>query len=166
MQPTKLEERFFVCTKTIRNLESPIDCQLKLFDGMILPILTYGCEVWGFGDLSVIEKVHTDFMKRILNVKRSTPHVMLYGKLGRYPVTLTFQNKIINFWSKTLLGKETKLSYRLYKILHSDYENGRYAYPWISYVKAIFDKVGMSEIWINQNPINSTWATKTVQLRS
>ena len=84
----------------IRNLELPIDCQLMLFDGMILPILTYGCEVWGFGDLSVIEKVHTDFMKRILNVKRSTPHVMLCGELGGYPVTLTIQYRIINFWPK------------------------------------------------------------------
>ena len=94
----------------IRNLELPIDCQLKLFDGMILSILTYGCEVWGFGDLSIIEKVHTHAIKRILNVKQSTPHVMLYGELGRYPVTLTIQNKIINFRSKTLLGKETKLA--------------------------------------------------------
>ena len=147
----------------IRNLELPIDCQLKLFDSMILPILTYGCEVWGFGDLSVIEKVHTDFMKRILNVKRSTPHVMLYGELGRYPVILTIQNRIINFGSKMLVGQQTKLSYRLYKILLSEYEDGRYAYPWISNVKSIFDKVGMSEIWINQNPFNTTWLTKTVQ---
>ena len=102
-------------------------------------------------------------MKRILNVKRSTPHVMLYGELGRSPVILTIQNRIINFWSKMLVGKETKLSYRLYKILLSEYEEGRFAYPWISNVKSIFDKVGMSEIWINQNPFNTTWLTKTVQ---
>ena len=130
---------------------------------MILPILTYGCEVWGFGDLSEIEKVHTDFMKHILKVKRSTPHVMLYGELGRYPIKLTMQNRIINFWSKMLLGKETKLSYRLYKILHNDYENEKFSYPWISNVKSILDKVGMSEIWIHQNPVNNVWLTKTVQ---
>ena len=29
-----------------RNLELPIDCQLKLFDNTIVPILTYGCEIW------------------------------------------------------------------------------------------------------------------------
>ena len=34
--------------KKIRILGLPIDCQLKLFDSAIVPILTYGCEVWGF----------------------------------------------------------------------------------------------------------------------
>ena len=54
--------------RKIRNLELPLDCQLKLFDNTIIPILTYGCEVWGFWDLSAIEKVHTDFMKYIIHV--------------------------------------------------------------------------------------------------
>ena len=31
-----------------------------------------------YGDLSGIGKIHTYFMKYILNVKKSTPHVMLY----------------------------------------------------------------------------------------
>ena len=53
----------------IRNLDLPIDCQIKLFDNMVLPILTYACVVWGFGDLSMIDKVQTDFFKHILHVK-------------------------------------------------------------------------------------------------
>lgn len=77
-----------------RNLDLPIDCQLKLFDNMILPILTYGCEVWGFGDISCIEKVHTDFLKQILHVKKSTPHVMIYGELGRYPLSITIKSDV------------------------------------------------------------------------
>ena len=53
-----------------------IACQLKLFDNLVVPILTYGCEFWGVGDLSGIKKVHTDFLKRILKVKQSTPSVL------------------------------------------------------------------------------------------
>jgi len=74
--------------KKIRNLCLPIDCQLKLFDSTILPIITYGCEVWGFGDLSMREQVQTDFLKHILNVKKSTSHMMLYGELGRFPISI------------------------------------------------------------------------------
>ena len=62
-----------------RNLDLPIDCQLKLFDNTVLPVLLYGCENWAYGDLKQLEKVHTDFLKRTLHVKQSTPHVMLYG---------------------------------------------------------------------------------------
>ena len=35
-----------------------IQCQLSLFDKMIKPILFYGCEIWGFGNNDVLEKVH------------------------------------------------------------------------------------------------------------
>ena len=57
----------------IRNLYLHVDCQLKLFDNTVVPILLYACEVWGYGDLHLIEKVHTDFMKYILSVKKTTP---------------------------------------------------------------------------------------------
>ena len=68
--------------KKNRNLDLSIDCLIKLFDNTVLPMLTYGCEIWNFGDISCIEKIHTDFLKQILHVKNP---VMIYGELGRYP---------------------------------------------------------------------------------
>ena len=55
----------FSLYQKIRNLDLPSDCQIKLFDNTVLPILTYACEVLGFGDLSMIDKVQTDFFKHI-----------------------------------------------------------------------------------------------------
>ena len=89
----------------------------------------YGCEVWGFGDLSAIEKVHTDFMKYILHVKISTPHVMLYGELGRFPISVTIKKQVISFWSKLLLTKESKLSHRLYSVLYNNFVNYHFDFP-------------------------------------
>ena len=60
----------FSLYRKIRNLDLSIECQLKLFDNTIVPVLTYGCELWGFGDLSAIERLHTDCLKRILKVKK------------------------------------------------------------------------------------------------
>jgi hypothetical protein len=34
--------------RKVRNLCIPVDLQLKLFDSIVLHILTYSCEVWGF----------------------------------------------------------------------------------------------------------------------
>jgi hypothetical protein len=45
----------------IANLDLPVDLQLKLFDQTIVPILTYNCEVWGFENLELIEKVQKIF---------------------------------------------------------------------------------------------------------
>jgi hypothetical protein len=88
----------FCLYKKIRNLDLPIDCQLKLFDHTIVPILTYWCEVWGYGDLSLIEKVHTYFLKYVLHVKKSTPHVMVYGELGRFTLSITIKKRIAGYW--------------------------------------------------------------------
>ena len=57
----------------IRNLDLPLDCQIKLFDNTVVPILLYACEVWGYGDLNCIEQIHTDCLKHILHVKKSIP---------------------------------------------------------------------------------------------
>ena len=36
----------------------------------------------------MIDKVQNDFFKHIRHVKNSTPHIMLYGELGRFPISL------------------------------------------------------------------------------
>ena len=87
----------FSLLQKIRNLDLPIDCQIKLFDSTILPILTYGCAVWGFEDISCIEKVHANFLEYILLVKNNIPHVMVYGELGRYPLSTIIRKRIVAF---------------------------------------------------------------------
>ena len=52
----------------INNLDIPIDLQLKLFDQTVVPILTYACEVWGYENLDMIEKVQNDFLRRIMYI--------------------------------------------------------------------------------------------------
>ena len=74
----------------INNLNLPIDFQLKLFDNTVLPILTYACEVWGYEDNKIIERVHTEFLRnKNTKTRKSTPLYMLYGGLGIYPIQIT-----------------------------------------------------------------------------
>ena len=63
--------------KIKRNQAVPIDLQLKLFDSMVVPILLYGCEVWGYENIKIIEQVHLGFCKRILKVRQTTPNYMI-----------------------------------------------------------------------------------------
>ena len=39
-----------------------ISDKVRLFDSMILPILCYGSELWGFHKAVDIERVHTNFL--------------------------------------------------------------------------------------------------------
>ena len=69
--------------KRIRNLNLPTDLQLKLFDHTIIPILLYGCEVWGYQNVQIIENLHNDFLRNILNLRKSTPIYILHAELVR-----------------------------------------------------------------------------------
>jgi hypothetical protein len=42
-------------------LELPIDMQIDLFNKIVKPVLLYGCEIWGFGNIDCIERVQLKF---------------------------------------------------------------------------------------------------------
>lgn len=60
--------------RKIRNFNLPLNCQFDLFDKVVLPVLLYGCEIWGFENLDIIERVHLKFLKTVLNLRSTTPN--------------------------------------------------------------------------------------------
>ena len=80
-QATKV---MFSLLKEWRQFDIPVDLMLELFDKSVVPILLYECEVWGFENIDIIERIHLKFCKIILNVKKSTANFKVYGELGRY----------------------------------------------------------------------------------
>ena len=101
----------------IRQFNLPLDCQLDLFDKIAVPVVLYGCEIWGFESLHIIERIHLKFLKYILNLKSSTPTYMVYGETGRFPLYVTLYTKIICYWRKLLLSQESKIVFISYKYL-------------------------------------------------
>ncbi len=55
-----------------RKLQLPIDIQCQLFDHLVLPVLLYGIEVWGYEDVLQVEVFHRKFLRLILHVNRYT----------------------------------------------------------------------------------------------
>jgi hypothetical protein len=76
----KGNKAMFSLLKQDRNLDLPLDCLLSAFDKMIVPILTYGCEVWGYEQLEIIEKLHLKFLTLSVGLRKSTP--IIYGLWG------------------------------------------------------------------------------------
>ena len=113
-----------------------VECQLELFDKMVKPILLYGSEILRFRkNIDYLEKIQIRFCKLLLKLKSSTPNYMIYGELGRFPIEIYIQIRMVSFWGKLLLGKETKLSYLSYKLLCtlSIEENDHFV--WIKFIK-------------------------------
>ena len=90
-------------------------------------------------------------MKQLLKVKQQTSNAAVYGELGRVPMAIMRQIRIIKFWSKILNNPES-LQYKLYnqRDVHGFYIN-----PWSKAVKKLLDDTGFSYLWENQTISNS-----------
>jgi hypothetical protein len=90
---------------------------------------------------------------------------MIYGELGRFPIEIDIKIRMVSFWARLLLGKETKLSYLSYKRLYTLSIEENVHFVWIKYLKELFDKTDYSSIWINQDIPNSNWLISSIKLR-
>ncbi|MEW8544526.1 MAG: hypothetical protein AB2693_13435, partial [Candidatus Thiodiazotropha sp.] len=158
----------FALLKKAQSLQLPYDIQLDLFDKTIKPILLYGAEVWGYGDCTVLERIHLKFLKYIFKLKKSTPSYMIYGELGIFPITIDIHFRLISFWCKLVENLNTdilepKLSSLFYSMLYHKQQNNEIQSGWLSNVKSIVCSLGYSGIWDNQSINNSKWLIATLK---
>ena len=59
----------FALLKKSKELDLPIDLQLELFDSLILPILLYGCEVWGYENVLILDGLYLKYLEYVLGLK-------------------------------------------------------------------------------------------------
>ena len=120
---------------------------LSLFDTYVASVLFYGCEIWGFQKADLIEKIHLDFCKNVLNVKGCTPNIMIYFELGRYPLVYERTYRMIKYWFKLIKTDNC--------ILHTMYNEIKcsciYKNNWVFSVKKTFHELGLGYIWDNQD---------------
>ena len=74
--------------------------------------------------MKFIEQIHLKYRKRVLQVRNTTPNFMVLGELGRYPIEVKFELRMLSFWSR-LIQSESKLSSISYKLMLSLYEQNQ-----------------------------------------
>ena len=102
----------------------PIKTALRLFDAAILQILTYGSEIWALNptldddkwDISSTERIHLNFVKHILGINRSVNNLLCRAELGRYPISIEINHKILNFYKHIRELPRDSIAYQAYVI--------------------------------------------------
>ena len=63
--------------------------KLKLFDALVRPVMSYGCEIWAplASDITLMDmgRVHDGFLRRLLGVPQGSSVQMINAELGRLP---------------------------------------------------------------------------------
>ena len=86
-----------------------VNTQCHLFDSMIKPILSYGCEVWGTREYDVLEKVLLHFCRAILGVGPKCTKAAMLGELGRLPLYIWHQQRTARYLTRIMRGTNSSL---------------------------------------------------------
>ena len=80
-------------------------------------------------------------------LKKTTPNIILYLELGRYPINILIKSRMVGFWQRIINGKQDKIAYRLYKILLSMHERDFFHSKWLLSIKYCLTLSGNQNNW-------------------
>ena len=122
----------------------------ELFDKLILPILNYGAEIWGFRNTIHTERIHLHFCKKLLGVKRTTQNNFVYGDTGRSKLMTMRILCIIKYWLKLCSTDDSKYCKKMYNFIKSKSDENPRLNNWATNVQSILCKLGFRDVWLSQ----------------
>ena len=153
----------------------PVKTAIYLFDAAVLPILTYGSEIWALNatldhdiwDKTSTEQVHLNFIKHILGVNRSTNNLICRAELGSYPLSIEINTKIINFYRHAKAMPKDSIVHQSY-LLDKNISQGHVATTLFQHIQNLghvnnldlltTPKINMKKLL--KNVYNKTWIDK------
>ena len=132
-----------------RQLNLAVDTFIDLLEKLVLPVLLYGSEIWGYANPKPLQIMLNHTMRRFLRLHKTTSTCMLIGELGLKEVSEYIENRMLNFWYKIATGEENKISTILYKWIHMLYNQNVYKSPWLHKIKTSLDHMGKSYLFDN-----------------
>ena len=126
----------------------PCNEYFKIFDAVIVPILTFGAEIWGTEYTSIIENLHFKYCREFLGVNQSTNSSVVLAECGRLPLCVFYKLKVIKYWIKLLHMVNTRYPKQCYLMLKGYDEIGRT--NWVMKVRELLQSYGFGVVWLSQ----------------
>lgn len=133
-----------------RRMKIPLAIQIDLFSKLIIPIITYGCEVWGYENTKILDKLQLKYLRYILKLKQGTPIPMIYGETGVLPVSVIIKSRMVNFYMRLIRPGSDNLSATMYKCIYDMYLYTDFKSLWFRMIESIFISVGEHGMFVLQ----------------
>ena len=129
------------------------------------PVLTYSCEVWGYSGIEIVESLHLEFCKYVLNLKKSTPHCFIYGETGHFPLYIHIYSRMITFWHKLVTDNSEKYSAAMLHTLKECLDYQIFNSEWLLKIRQILDECGFSFVWNFPHTVTTKWLNSAIKQR-
>ena len=155
---------FSLITK-IKQLNLTFETSVELFERLIIPVLLYGSEIWGYENPKQLQTMVNNVMRKFLRLHKSTPMCMINGELGLKEVSEYIDNRIMNFWFQVETGEESKISTILYKWIKILHNKNIYSSAWIGKVETTLEHMGMSSLFDVTTNTQKSWFKNNTKIR-
>ena len=131
----KAMKALFSIRKSIleEKMVTPALC-IKLFDTLIVPILSYGSEIWASeisSDDNSLEKLCTSYYRFVLGVSKRTPLAAIRGELGRFPIRILLTISVLKYWFRLTCLTESDILKKAFN------ENIKCESSWINFITRV-----------------------------
>lgn len=146
----KAKRAAFQLKKQIVRLGLNVSNSLTLYDRTVLPVLLYGCEIWGFDNIEAVEIFDRNFLRYVLGVDLQTPKVFVYGETGRHNIRITVKERMVGFFLR-MRQPSNKLSHRITEYM---VKTECADFSWVNSIQDTLNQCGAP--WIFNNPRHSS----------
>jgi len=101
--------------------------------------------MWGFHPGKDVERLHVQYCKQLLGVKKNTQNDFVYGELGRMPVQNTRYYALVKFWLKILQSDNKKYIKIVYNMLFQDILDKPNTKIWCSLLRDLLCTLGFAD---------------------
>ena len=153
----------FSLLQTARKQKLPLSICLELYHSMVSPVFLYGCEIWGYENVQIFEKLQLRFLKHLFHLNKKTMSHMIYGETGFYPISVLVKTRMIRLWADIVSSTTQKYSCKLYGLLYQLHKQGSYTSPWLNCIKNILSETGFDFVWNSQTFSNKNTLCHSVK---
>ena len=91
------------------------ELQLRLFDTLVQPVMSYGCQIWG-ADYALhkkpgaaldnnLQRIHLNFLRLISGASKHVPNVVMLHEFKAAPLVCHWLRLVLRFWNQLVENK-------------------------------------------------------------
>ncbi len=114
---------------------------------VVIPILLYGSEVWGFANTQNIEVFQNQYFKHLLKLGGKTINNVVLGEREHFKIEKYIKQRMLNFWVRIATSKLNKVCLEVYHKMRELYDTGEYKSDWLSYIGCTLKQLQLDYLW-------------------
>jgi hypothetical protein len=108
--------RFSLQRKLVEHDISVVELQVRMFNTLVIPVVSYGCQIWGadlmsLGNLDNIlknpfERLQLAYLRYISGASKHTPNWALLHEFSQSPIQLHWMKSVIRLWNRLAVNTQ------------------------------------------------------------